>query len=199
MTRLLLLRHGQTTLGPRRLLGRADPGLDDHGRRQAVLAGRRLAGRRLAAVVTSPLRRARETAALAVPHHPAVVDERWQEIDLGELEGLTWEEVAARHPEVAQTWLRRRLDAAPGGEPPTALLARACSAALDAARRWDGDVLVVAHGGPIAAVRGIALGLSLADCWRVRLAHGALRVARATPAVLGRWSAATAAGGEGRW
>jgi broad specificity phosphatase PhoE len=189
--RLLLFRHGRTTAAPGTLVGsRIDPGLSEQGRQQAHTAGNLLHGRPLAAVVCSPLLRARETAALAVPTAVPEIDPRLQELDWGEITGLTFPQVEQRFPEVAAAWLRDGWPAPPGGEHPQALWRRTATAVLDLHRAHpEGDVLVVCHGGVIRAIVGAARGLSLGDAWRIRTPHAALRVQRATPLALERWRA----------
>lgn len=188
-TRLILLRHGSTTAAPGTYLGsRSDPGLDDRGRAQARAARAALQGRPLSAVLCSPLRRARETAALAVPGVPVHLDDRLRELDFGALTGLTWAEVEARHPDAAAQWVARGWPMPPGGEDPRALWRRAAAAALDLhASQAGGDVLVVCHGGVIRALLGAARGQGLDSAWRIRVPHGGIRVQRATPLALRRW------------
>jgi broad specificity phosphatase PhoE len=189
--RLLLLRHGRTTAPRGTLVGsRVDPGLDAHGHEQAMAAGRLLHDRRFAAVVCSPLRRARETAAAASPGMAPRIDSRLQELDWGDITGLTWTQVEQRHPQVAAEWQRAGWPMPPNGEDPRSLWRRVAHALLDLhAEGHDGDVLVVCHGGVIRAALGAARGLGLGDAWKVRTPHAELRVQRATPLVVSRWRA----------
>jgi broad specificity phosphatase PhoE len=188
--RLLLLRHGRTTAPRGTLVGcRDDPGLDDHGRTQAAAAAHLFRGRHLAAVVCSPLRRARETAALAIPGITPRFDARFQELDWGDLTGLTWAQIEHQHPATAAEWMRLGWPMPPGGENPRALWRRVATAILDVHHEQpDGDVLVVCHGGVIRAAIGAARGLGLAEAWKVRTPHAGLRVQQATPLALQRWS-----------
>lgn len=160
---LILVRHGRTDANASGLLlgRRLDPGLDDLGRRQA---------RALAPVVTdaaraisSPLRRARETAdALGLP---VEVDERWAEIDYGELDGTPMAEV------VPATWALWRSDldfAPPGGESLRDLAARIRPACEDLAEEaMAHDVVVVTHVSPIKATVAWALGVADDVAWRM--------------------------------
>jgi len=83
---IILIRHGQTTTNARQLLvGRTDPELTELGERQARALEPILDG--VVEVWTSPLRRARTTAALALPHVDAQVRETFIEVDYGVLEG----------------------------------------------------------------------------------------------------------------
>jgi len=189
VTRLLLLRHGYTTAAPGSLVGcRVDPDLSTEGRDQARAAGAHLRRRRFAAVYSSPLRRARETAELALPGIAPQIDDRLQELDWGELTGLTFAQIEERHPDTAAAWLRDGWPLPPGGEHPLHLWRRTAAAVLDiCAGHPDGDVLVVCHGGVIRAVVGVARGLDVGRAWRIRTPHCGLRIQRATPLALERW------------
>jgi broad specificity phosphatase PhoE len=187
--RLLLLRHGHTTAPPGTLVGcRIDPGLSEEGQAEARAARAVLQGRRLAAVLCSPLRRARETAALALPAATPEIDDRLQELDWGELTGLTFAQVEERFPDTAAAWLRDGWPLPPGGEHPLHLWRRTAAAVLDLhARGLDGDVVLVCHGGVIRALVGAARGLDVGRAWRIRTLHAALRIQPATPLALERW------------
>ena len=117
-TRLLLLRHGQTELSAqRRYSGRGNPALTELGRRQADAAAQYLGQRGgIAAVVTSPLQRAYDTAAAAAKALglDVTVDDDLIETDFGAWEGLTFSEAAERDPELHRRWLRDTSLAPPG-------------------------------------------------------------------------------------
>jgi broad specificity phosphatase PhoE len=189
--RLVLLRHGRTVAARGTLVGsRVDVALDDVGRSQAVAAGERLDGRGFDLVVSSPLRRARETASLAFPHAVPRIEPRLQELDWGDLTGLTWSDIEQNHPATAAEWARVGWPVPPNGEDPRALWRRVAAALLDLhAEAFDGDVAVVCHGGVIRAALGAARGLGLADAWRVRTPHAAVRIQRVTPRAISRWRA----------
>jgi broad specificity phosphatase PhoE len=159
---LVLVRHGQTDANARGLLqGRVDLPLSELGRRQAAALATIVPAD--ARVVASPLRRARETAA-AFGREPDV-DDRWIELDYGELDGRPIGDVAP------ETWAAWRADphfVPPGGESLVTLGARvrsACEELLDEARR--GDVVVVSHVSPIKAAIGWALGVGDEVGWRL--------------------------------
>ena len=95
--RLVLLRHGATVAPPGVYLGsRNDPPLSARGAQQARQAGVRLAGRGFRFVMVSPLRRARETVAVAMPAAHPTVERRLEELDMGDFTGLTWEQIKGR-------------------------------------------------------------------------------------------------------
>jgi broad specificity phosphatase PhoE len=163
---LIVVRHGRTEANASGLLlgRRLDPGLDDLGRAQAAALGATLVG--AARVVCSPLRRARDTAAAL--GLPVEVDDRWAEMDYGELDGTPIAEVPA------ETWARWRADvdhAPPGGESIAALGARVRAACDEiAADAADRDVVVVTHVSPLKAAVAWALGVPDDVAWRMFVA-----------------------------
>src|ERR1700759_5647902 len=96
MATLILARHGRTAANSSGTLAGRTKGvhLDDKGREQAANAAERLAGLDLAAVVSSPLERCRETARLMVPGQRASVDRRLVECDYGEWTGRELKQLA---------------------------------------------------------------------------------------------------------
>jgi broad specificity phosphatase PhoE len=159
---LILVRHGQTAANAAGLfLGRADPPLTDLGRRQAEALGAALP--RPGRVVSSPLARARNTAAAF--GMPVEVDERWIEMDYGRLDEQPVSSMSSA------AWERWRADvnhAPDGGESLAAVGRRvreACAVlAADAARM---DVVVVSHVSPIKAAIAWALGTGDEIAWRM--------------------------------
>jgi broad specificity phosphatase PhoE len=178
-TTTLLLRHGLTDWNAtRRAQGHADVELNDAGRRQADEAAERLAGMRLGAVYSSDLRRAVDTARPVADRHglEVVVDPAWREIDQGEWEGLSGDEIASRWPELwgpARHHARR-----PGGEAPDEVAARALAALRRVVERHPGEtVAVVTHGGTIRWVVATARGYGVGGSARIRgLANGGIVV-----------------------
>ncbi len=172
---LILVRHGQTDANVRGLLlGRSDPPLTAEGRRQA----RALAGAlpRPGRIVCSPLLRARQTADALAAEAPAgvtvEVDDRWIELDYGELDARPH---TALDPAGWRAWRSDPDFAPPGGESIAAVGARvraACAElAADAARE---DVVVVSHVSPIKAAVAWALGVGDEAVWRMFLADAAV-------------------------
>ena len=165
-TTLLLLRHGQTALSvDRRFSGTGDPVLTATGEAQARGAAVRLlhkASRGLdaAAVVSSPLRRARRTAELAAEalRLPVDVDDRLRETDFGVWEGSTFAEVRAGWPTELAAWLASEQVAPPGGESFAAVGERVLAAHAELVAAHPGrTVLVVSHVTPIKVLGRAAL------------------------------------------
>jgi alpha-ribazole phosphatase len=180
-TRIVLVRHAETEESARgRCYGRLDVGLSREGLRQAETIAAALAGLRLAAVYTSPLARAVETArplAAALGLEPSVV-EALAELHFGEIEGLRYDQVEAERPELFRAWMDEPASVCfPGGESLADLRARVLPALEEIRTRHAGRaVAVVAHGGVIRVVLGEALGLADGSLFRLDQAEGAVSV-----------------------
>ena len=162
-TRLLLVRHGATTLSAEdRFAGSTDIPLSDEGRHQAARLGARLADDRIAAVYCSPMRRTLETAALiAEPHGLAPVTRPGlREIDHGHWEGLTRQEVEGRFGDEYARWEEDPFIVAPtGGECGVDVMARALPVIRAIIEAHTGqNVLVVSHKATIRLVISSLLG-----------------------------------------
>ncbi|GGM36117.1 histidine phosphatase family protein [Dactylosporangium sucinum] len=170
MNTVTLARHGRTAWHtPNRYTGRSDIALDDVGVRQAEALARWAAGRGFAALASSDLRRAVDTAAAvaAATGLAPAADPRLRELDFGIAEGHT---LADLDPAVAEPFVRDPVTHHfPGGEHPARAVDRfhAGLAALHA-RVPEGSALVVAHSTIIRLVVCAALGLPLAQ-YRHRL------------------------------
>jgi probable phosphoglycerate mutase len=162
-TQLLVIRHGQTDWNAQaRIQGHTDIPLNAEGRTQAARLAEALRGQVLAAVYSSDLRRASETAqavagatGAALSAHPGL-----RERALGRFEGLAFGDIEQRWPDDAARWRRRDLGFAPvGGESLQDFHTRCVATTLQlAARHPDQVIALVAHGGVLdclyrAAVR----------------------------------------------
>jgi broad specificity phosphatase PhoE len=179
--RFFLIRHGRTAWNEeRRMQGRADLPLSPEGRTEVV-------GWRLpeawadARWLSSPLRRATETAAL-LSDRPVAIEPRLIEMDWGAFEGRTLAELRAEAPDAMAANEARGLDfRPPGGESPREVRTRLESLFADlAAEAADEAVVVcVTHKGVIRAA------LSLATGWDMR-SNPPLRLTDDTTLVLNR-------------
>jgi probable phosphoglycerate mutase len=165
--RLLLVRHGRTRSNAEgRYQGSIDTPLDEVGREQARALDAELP-RDLDLVLTSLLRRARETAEIfcAARALPLAIEPEFRERSVGIYEGLTATEIRERHADlwtrdVARSWH----EAPPGGEPIGVLVARVEAALAGVRERYaERRVVLIAHGFVARAVRAICLGR--ADDW----------------------------------
>ncbi|OBH00170.1 bifunctional RNase H/acid phosphatase [Mycobacterium sp. E136] len=185
-TRLLLLRHGQTELSvDRRYSGRGNPALTDLGRRQAEAAAQYLGQRGgVAAVVTSPLQRAYDTAAAAakVLGLDVTVDDDLIETDFGAWEGLTFTEAAERDPDLHRRWLRDTSLAPPEGESFDSAAERVGRARARIITEHAGEtVLVVSHVTPIKTLLRMALDGGPNILYRLHLDLASLSIAEFYP------------------
>ncbi len=181
-TRLLLLRHGQTELSAqRRYSGRGNPALTDVGRQQARAAARYLAQRGgIAAVFSSPLQRAYDTAATAAKALglDVTVDDDLIETDFGAWEGLTFNEAAQHDPELHRRWLRDTSTTPPGGESFDSVLDRVLRARGRIIAAHEGTtVLVVSHVTPIKTLLRLALDAGPGILYRLHLDLASLSIA----------------------
>ena len=151
-TRIMAIRHGETSWNvDGRIQGHMYIPLNDRGRWQARQLAHALKSERLAAIYSSDLKRAMETAReIARPGHSAPVPEpRLRERCFGCHEGRTFAEVEREAPEHALRWRRRDPEFAPrGGESLLLLRERIRETVDDLARRHAGaSIVLVAHGG----------------------------------------------------
>jgi broad specificity phosphatase PhoE len=170
---LILVRHGQTCANRHGLLlGRADPPLCDAGREQADALARTLP--RPARLISSPLGRARETAAAIAAASDAGVeiDDRWIEMDYGDLDGCP---AAALDAEGWRAWRDDPSHVPAGGESVAAVGSRVRAACRDlVSAAGSGDVIVVSHVSPIKAAIAWALGVGDEVAWRMWVADAAV-------------------------
>ena len=181
-TRLLLLRHGQTELSvERRYSGRGNPALTEVGRQQATAAARYLAQRGgIAAVFSSPLQRAYDTAATAAKALglDVTVDDDLIETDFGAWEGLTFAQAAERDPDLHRRWLRDTGTTPPGGESFDEVLDRVLSVRERIIATQEGaTVLVVSHVTPIKMLLRLALDAGPGILYRLHLDLASLSIA----------------------
>jgi probable phosphoglycerate mutase len=163
-TSLIVIRHAETEWNrERRMQGTTDTRLSDLGCAQAQALGRRLAGRKFAALYSSNLSRARQTAeAIAVlTGRDVVTDPRLQERRFGIFEGLLADEIRARYPEEHARFASRDPDyEVPGGESASAFAARCLGCLSEIAGRHSGEeVVVVTHGLVLDSLYRAAHGL----------------------------------------
>jgi probable phosphoglycerate mutase len=154
MPELWLIRHGETEWSASgRHTGRSDLPLTQRGEWQAELLKAPLAARTFAAVLTSPLRRARDTCRIAGYASVAVADENLMEWDYGDYEGRTFEEIRKERP----GWRLWR-DGVPNGETAAQVGARA-DLVIDRALSAGGDVALFAHGHILRVLASRWVGL----------------------------------------
>ena len=160
MTRLLLIRHAEPDEDARgRCYGRLDVGLSPTGLASAERLAESLRPVQLDAVYVSPRLRAVQTAnALGASR---TVDDRLRELDFGQFEGRTYDEIEREQPEFFRSWMETpTLVRFPGGESYAELRERVAAAVDEIVAANDGrTVALVSHGGVIRAALAVALGL----------------------------------------
>jgi probable phosphoglycerate mutase len=163
MTTLLLARHGETDWNSeRRWQGHADRPLNETGRSQATELAESLDGTAVAAIYSSDLARARETAEIVGTRLglPVALDRGLREVDVGDWSGVRHNEIAERFPEGFARW-QDGGHGWEGGESYEEMRERAVAALLRIATVHAGQtVLIVAHGGTIRACDAAARGLT---------------------------------------
>jgi len=202
--RLVMLRHGQTAFNAgSRMQGQIDTDLTDLGRAQALAAAEVLAKRQPLLIVSSDLRRAFDTAA-TLGHCcevPVRKDPRLRETHLGDWQGLTHEQVDAAAPGARFAWRDDATWAPRGGESRVDVADRSVPLVDELVAgepEWgfddsDRPVVLVAHGGLIAALTAVLLDLPV-DNWPVLGGMG-----NASWAQLSAHSADDAAFADLRW
>ncbi|MBN2085287.1 MAG: histidine phosphatase family protein [Anaerolineales bacterium] len=182
LTRIILIRHGQTEWNrAERFRGRADVPLNGKGLRQAEATARRVAAEwKPAAVYSSPLSRAFQTGeavarrfGLTVQPHPGLID-----LDFGECQGLSLDEVRARWPETARDWMDAPHKVVfPGGESLPIVRFRAMSAIRELTpRHTGGTVALIGHAVVNRLILLDVMGLGNERYWRIQQENCAINV-----------------------
>jgi len=182
--RLILVRHGQTEWNRlKRIQGISDQGLNEKGLKQAEAIAEVLKERNVTAIYASPLKRARDSALAIARHHDAevVTLSGLREMDAGEVDGLTYAEMAARHGDFLEKWMRDCSSVTPpGGCSLPELQDRVWGAiqeiverqaAREAVRKPEpgGVVVAVSHYFAILTTLCKVLGQSISESRRMRV------------------------------
>lgn len=172
--KIILIRHGQTKWNKEEVFrGKADIPLDETGIAQAEATGASLAHINIAAVYSSPLARAKETARIiARPHGLGVqVVDGLSDIDCGAWEGLPVEEARSRYPEVFEAWQEAPHTVTfPDGESLDDVAGRAAAAleGISASHAEGETVAVVSHRVVNKLLLLWILGLGSSAFWKIR-------------------------------
>lgn len=179
--RIVLVRHGEPAETARgRCCGRLDVGLSANGRRQVEQACEFLRRFEFAAVYVSSRVRARESAAIIAAASSLFYEtnDDFAEIDFGDFEGLTYEEVERRFPASYREWMEAptRVEF-PNGESYARMKKRVLRATADLLERHSGEcVAVVAHGGVNRIILAHFLRLADADVFRLEQSYAGTSV-----------------------
>lgn len=183
MTQLILVRHGETLWNrEKRMQGHTDTVLSETGRQQAAALGRRLSTMAFAALYSSDLLRAWDTARAIAEQtgREIVTDSRLRERRFGIFEGLTHDEISEAYPHELACFRSRDPDyVVPGGESAQAFHARCLPCLQEIAERHRGaEVVVVTHGLVLDALYRAAHGMALGEPRTVPLLNASVNVFR---------------------
>jgi alpha-ribazole phosphatase len=189
VARLLLVRHGETEWNKfLRYQGQSDIELSPKGIEQVQKLRDRLALERIDIIYSSDLKRALKTASIIASSHSVKVIplKELREVDFGEFEGLTFEEIEERYPQVVKAgrmWFKESLEArAPKGESISQLASRLSRFAGRLKEHKPEDtVLVVAHGGSLQVLLCILLEIEIKHWWQIHLDSASLSVVKISP------------------
>jgi alpha-ribazole phosphatase len=187
MTRLLLVRHGETELNSaERYWGQSDVKLSALGLRQAEKLRDRLAAQKIDAVYSSDLQRALATAKIIVSGHrlDVTICAELREINFGKLEGLNFEEISQRFPEFTAKWRVQRDTNIefPGGESLAQLHSRVGNFVGRLQKCKAGEtVLVVAHAGVLRSLICQLMEIELRYIYQIRLDLASLSIVETYP------------------
>lgn len=165
---IAFVRHGETAVNRDGvLLGRADPPLTDRGRDQAARLAKRFARHSPARVLSSPLTRARDTAAViaAACDLEVVVDDRLVEIDYGTWDLVPFTELPI---DAVAAWRADARFAPPDGESLDAVSSRVAGLCVELLAAAE-PVVAVSHVSPIKLAVAWAIGAGPLVSWRLRL------------------------------
>ena len=181
MSRLLLVRHGDTELNSaERYWGRSDVKLSAAGIEQAEKLRDRLAAEKIDAVYSSGMERSLVTAEIiASSHQLAVITcAELREVNFGQLEGLTFGEISRLYPEVAKLWAERSPKLKyPGGESLVKFNNRVSKFLSRLDKHTVGEtILIVAHAGVLRTLVCQLLGIDLRRRWQIRLDLASLSI-----------------------
>lgn len=194
LTTLILVRHGRTALTEAHKISGGtgdDPSLSKLGQQDASAVAKLIQGfgtsntfghlPKPTAVIASPMNRTRETAAQIADALGLEVatDELLREISFGDWDGHTNEEVAAKWPEVFQSWRGSWAEAPPNGESLEAFDARIKKVRETILKKYRGQtVVVVAHVMPIRGFLTLAMDAGPSGYWRPQVAPCSVSVIR---------------------
>ncbi len=193
--RLILIRHGKTaTDNPEKCHGSTDIDLSEEGYRQAEMLATRFKTEKIDSIYSSTLRRGLETAsAIAAMHNLEIVGApELNEVDFGQIEGITFEEASSLFPGVTELWRCGSTQLCfPMGETFIQFAERVASflGRLDG-HRDEETIMIVGHGGPYKVLVCRLLGLPLDHYWQFRFDMASVSIIDIFPtgAVLGKLS-----------
>ncbi len=172
LSTLYLLRHGKTELAGR-YAGATDIALSKTGRKQIEEVAPRLSHIDFDHIVCSPMLRCRESLELLNLPHDVIVDDNLREIDFGEWEGKSFQEISKSSPDLVEQWSAGGNEFCfPGGECIQDFILRLEKAKSKLLSCEKEKVLVIAHGGVIRYLLCSFLGISYESYLLFRILEG---------------------------
>lgn len=173
MARVIFVRHGQTTWNDLGVYqGHTDIPLNEIGFKQGAKVAQRLKKEKVAAIYSSDLLRARQTAELIAEEHnlTVITMPEFREIHFGVWEGKSYKDINKLYPEMLKIWLTDPKNLKiPEGETFPEMLARAWQGLTKILLNHKNEtVIIVAHGGTIGALLCSILDMDLKNLWRIR-------------------------------
>jgi alpha-ribazole phosphatase len=183
MATLWLIRHGETDWNVnKRIQGKSDEPLNARGIEQASCLATRLAAMKFDTIYASDLRRVQQTAQHALNRDVQRVqsDARLQEFGFGKWEGLSWDDIKSNHTDDYKLWNTNRNETPHGGEKLSEVVTRLDSFLQEVRERHVNreQILIFAHGGTIALILSLLLGLDPAQWWRFSMKNCSLSEVR---------------------
>jgi alpha-ribazole phosphatase len=177
MKTIFLIRHGATEWTETyRYCGWNDIPLSEGGQAQALCLRARLEEEPVDCVWHSPLQRAQQTAAIALPQKPLRVHPGLQEMNFGAFSGLTYEELMERYPVLYPQWLDNPVENTPPGGESIHTFAQRVRSAWSDLLQWEclrgrsehTTSAVVTHGGVIRIILADMKELPLSRLWEIQ-------------------------------
>ncbi|MBN1367716.1 MAG: histidine phosphatase family protein [Dehalococcoidales bacterium] len=174
MTEIVLVRHGETDWNARDIFrGHVDISLNDTGRWQAESASQYLKRVKVAAILYSPLERARQTAQIIAVGHEGITVEPEAgliDMDFGDWRGKSHPEIKKNHPELYRQWLYEPQNLEfPGGESLDDVRKRVLKVVHQTVEKYKGKVVLVSHRVVLQVIILGLLGLDNSHFWDIRL------------------------------
>jgi alpha-ribazole phosphatase len=181
VTRVWLIRHGQPDEEARqRCYGSLDVGLSDIGRSQMAQVAEHLTAEPITVVYTSPRSRAVESARIlaAAANRPVEIAADFREIDFGDFEGLTYDEIAGEFPDLYRQWMETPTEVQfPNGECFSQMRLRVLrSFHTILSKRNEQAVAIVSHGGVNRILIAWALQMPNNAIFRLAQDHAAINL-----------------------
>jgi len=158
--KLFLLRHGKTGFSGK-YVGAQDVPLAPEGISQIKDLKKVFEGKNFDKIYSSPMGRCRKTCDILYPNSVVTYSEHLKEINFGRWEGLTFEDISARDPDIVNEWANNLPDFTfPEGESVESFTKRVHTIGTEIAKGQDDNVLIISHGGVIRSLLCHFLGIA---------------------------------------